>query len=663
MATLHQPLVALPSRDLAHHRRLATTVLVAGGYVVSYILLDWLSYVQPVLKFGITPWNPQAGLTLAFLLVRGPRWLPVTALAAVLAEICVRGTPAPLSILLIASLIIAVGYSGLAVVLRAWGMKRPIATPGDAARLVAASIVATLAIGSAYVALFFAAGDLTADVARGGVARYWVGDVNGILTLTPLLLYRLEGANLWRNVWTRRWEVTAQLAVVLLTVWVIFGLAVTDELRFFYPLFVPVIWIALRWGVPGAVMATLTIQVALIITAQEQSHTPPLIDLQFLMLTLSGTALLLGAVVTERLKALRQMAEREAEQRTLLATVPDAVLTLDAAGRVHSANPAARDLFGDIAATAAPCVINELLPALHPLALEGRATVEACRLDGTVFQADTAWARLQAPANEGFLVTVRDATERQRAEAQLRERDTALARAMRFAVAGELASALAHELNQPITALVSYLGAAQILSAPIGVKDERLRTTLGKAAHEALRASEVLKRLRDFYRGGAFKQESLSIGSVCHAAAALFQERLRRARTLFVLRIPESIPTVQGDATQLEIVLHNLLANAIDAIAETNSPWRRIEVQAERSGGDIVLKVEDSGPGIAREVAKKLFEPFVTSKPDGMGLGLAISRSLLRARGGDLSCEASSRLGGACFVIRLPIEIAQEMRA
>jgi C4-dicarboxylate-specific signal transduction histidine kinase len=133
---------------------------------------------------------------------------------------------------------------------------------------------------------------------------------------------------------------------------------------------------------------------------------------------------------------------------------------------------------------------------------------------------------------------------------------------------------------------------------------------------------------------------------------------LRRVGASLATHIDSSLPTLKADATQLEIVLHNLLSNAIDAVTQVQRPWRRIELNAQRQGECVVVRVEDSGPGIASQVLAKLFEPFVTSKPDGMGLGLAISRSLVRARGGDLTFERSRRLRGACFVVRIPIDRA-----
>jgi C4-dicarboxylate-specific signal transduction histidine kinase len=303
------------------------------------------------------------------------------------------------------------------------------------------------------------------------------------------------------------------------------------------------IWIALRWGVVGAVVGALAIQIGLAFMVKDVGAAPPLFELQFLMLTLNLTALILGATVSERL----------------------------------------------------------------------------------------------------------------RAQAQLRERDEALARAMRFATAGEMASALTHELNQPITALVSYLRAAEILATPGEERDTRLPETLGKAASEAIRASAVLRRLRDFYSTGQMARAPLSLATLCSSVCGAFQERLRRAGVELTCNVSAVLPAISADPTQLEIVLHNLVANAIDAMTAADNAVKRIEISAEQRDGHVHLAVADTGPGVATDIATRVFEPFVTTKPGGMGLGLAISRSLLRAQGGELEFREPGNGNGARFELRLPL--------
>jgi signal transduction histidine kinase len=629
--------------------------LVAITYLALYVALQWLSNVRPLLALDINPWNPQAGLALAFLVLYGARAIPVTAAAVLIADYAVRGMPSNLAIHAAASIWVAIGYGGLAAFLRERQLGAQIHTVREAARLAGAAVGGTLIVAIGYVCIFLASGQLPLADTITGITRYWIGDLSGVLTLAPLLVH----APRWREhlplIQRHRWEMLTQLAAVLLTLWIIFQLPTADQLRFFYLLFLPIIWIAIRWGWPGGMLSVLIIQIGLIVAARTQIPTARLIDLQFLMVTLSLTALLLGAVVAERAGVLRRVAMREAEQRALLAMAPDAVLAVDTLGKVRMANAAALRLFGEHAEAGAP-QLALFLPGLQLERADDRATLNGRRADGSAFPADIAWARLDPPANEGYLVTVRDATGRIRAEEQLRERDAALARAMRFAVAGELASALAHELNQPITALVSYLRASEILAAQPAGDAERLRSTLGKAAQEAIRASAVLRKLRDFYRGGAHKSEPVDIAGLCGAVVRAFEDRLRRVNASLSVSMDPALPRVEADGTQLEIVLHNLLANALDAVSHVAEGARHLELQGSHDEGVVTLRVADSGPGITPEVARRLFEPFFTSKPDGMGLGLAISRSLIRAHGGELSCERSRKLGGAEFTIRLPIE-------
>ena len=206
-----------------------------------------------------------------------------------------------------------------------------------------------------------------------------------------------------------------------------------------------------------------------------------------------------------------------------------------------------------------------------------------------------------------------------------------------------------------MTALLSYVRSAELMSEPLARADERLAGTLRKAGEEAGRAAAVLRRLREFYRGEGARLEPTDALSVCARVAEALRDRMRRSAVEFELRKRAGIPSVMVDRTQLEIVVHNLLTNcldAFDALPASGSRARRIELAAEVRGADVLIAVDDSGPGISPNVIGRLFEPFVTSKISGMGLGLSLSRAFLRHQGGDLWSEAS-RFGGARFVIRL----------
>ena len=248
------------------------------------------------------------------------------------------------------------------------------------------------------------------------------------------------------------------------------------------------------------------------------------------------------------------------------------------------------------------------------------------------------------------------ATQRDTALRQVREQEATLQRSIRFAAAGELATALTHELNQPMTALLSYVRAAELLAGTLANADARLASTLHKAGEEAMRATAVLRRLREFYRGEGPRLEATDAVAVCSRAAQALQDRMRRSAVEFQLRRDENLPSVVTDRTQLEIVVYNLVTNSLDAFdAQPAHPGRprKIELTATAAAEHVLVCVEDSGPGVSAALAGRLFEPFVTDKMSGMGLGLALSRSLLRHQGADLWFEPG-RLGGARFVMRLP---------
>lgn len=621
------------------------------AYVAGYVLLDAFSFVQPLLKLGITPWNPQAGLTVAFLLRYGWRRATWTVAAALIAELVVRGATAPPGLLLVASLAIGAGYGALACALSGRGIARPIGTRRDAAMLLLGGGATALFVAIGYVCVFLAAGALPRADATSAVLRYWVGDVNGIVTLTPLLLAAHGVRTMPAAIRGRVLLCAGQATVLIAALALVFGQPREEDLQFVYVLFVPVAWISLTWGVIGSTAATLAVQLGLMVGVHRGLTEASVAEMQLLLVTLATTALLMGAVVEERARALVHVAKREAEQRALLAGAPDAVVTTDPGGLITSANAAAQRLYDAASGEMVGMRVQDGLGDLALLPAGGRANARLARRAGAVLPVDVAWISLEPPAGPGFLLVIRDVSEREQAQAQLRARDTALARAMRLALAGELATALTHELNQPITALVSYLRAVEILAEPIVDRDPRLGDTLAKASREALRAADVLKRLRDFYRTGSSSLEPVDLAALIDEVLSAYGER---AATLGIemTRNLSGISTATADAIQLQMVLHNLVGNAIDALATVDTP-RRIRVLADGTH-PVRLTVEDTGPGIGPDVGAELFEPFVTDKAGGMGLGLSISRSLMRAQGGDLRLDATGP-AGTRFVVELPI--------
>ncbi len=401
----------------------------------------------------------------------------------------INSEPGDLPLLIAVSAWLAAVYGGVAVLLRRWGLSEPIRTALAAARLAGTAVAATGIAATGYVLLFIVAGEVPLTDAVRGIARFWLGDLNGVIMLTPLLVQLSN----WRR--TR-------------------GRANADSERAR----------AARRGAGdhGGVVLSAGGRPAAVLLSVIRAG-----DLDRPALGPAGRRVLRAghrarsdgrcarghphaaihrsadAVADSRAHRVAAGSRgrgtrghtaagcaKESEQRALFAMSPDGVLSVDATGSIQLANAAATRLFGDSAEQKPAVNLGTLLPELRLRAVQGRATLKGKRGDGTEFPAEIAWAQVDSASTPRFLVTVRDATERLEAEQRLRERDAALARAMRFAVAGELASALAHELNQPITALVSYLRASEILAARDAVDEARLRDTLGKSMNEAIRASK-----------------------------------------------------------------------------------------------------------------------------------------------------------------------------
>jgi two-component system, LuxR family, sensor kinase FixL len=280
--------------------------------------------------------------------------------------------------------------------------------------------------------------------------------------------------------------------------------------------------------------------------------------------------------------------------------------------------------------------------ALAALAIQG-AVIVAGEMAGlqalTVFEFQ---ALLIALTVTGLFLGV-TVDERRRAEAELR-------RSMRLAAAGEMAAALAHELNQPLTAVASYARAARMLADDPRGEPLLLGQTLGKLLDESTRAADVVRRLRDFFRTGATRLAPLSLpglaGRTLEAARALAGAR----GVALHLHVADPVPAVLADELQMEVVLRNLVGNAIDATAEAEAP-RTVSVEVAQVAGSVVVTVRDSGPGVARADAARIFEPFETTRAHGMGMGLAISRAIVEAHGGSLQLEPGP---GGTFRLRLP---------
>lgn len=522
------------------------------AYLATHLFLDWVSFFHEVPPLNITPWNPPSGLVMAVVLAAGARVLPAVWLGLVLADVLVRGIPVGPGAVLISNAVIAGVYGGAALFLRIRFRIGPgLGQRGDVARLLGVAAVAAAVVGSLYIGLFVALGLFPPAQMPVMLMRHWIGEMIGIAVITPFLLVwakRLPG------VWltgARRWpppgrvlEVFVQAAAVALALWADFGPLSSDRYEYFYILFLPLVWIASRHGLPGAVLGVLATQIGLLLAMQGVGvDADRMMHFQMLMLALTVSALLLGAVVSDR------------------------------------------------------------------------------------------W----------------------RSEAWVQERQTDFAHASRLTEAGEMTAALAHELNQPLTATMSYIRAARKIARRDGVSAQ-LEETLDKAVAQAERADRVMRSLRDFVRKGESRRDRLEVADLITDSLDLAGPVLRQKEVSAAAEIPAGLPAVCGDAVQLQQVLLNLLRNAAEAVSSVpgGAKGPQITVSAAVAADCVAITVRDRGPGLSEIVERHLFSPFITTKDTGMGLGLSIARSIIEAHGGTLSAQRLPE-GGTAFRFTVPL--------
>jgi two-component system sensor kinase FixL len=276
------------------------------------------------------------------------------------------------------------------------------------------------------------------------------------------------------------------------------------------------------------------------------------------------------------------------------------------------------------------------------------------RRDGSTFPMELAVGEMKSGDRRFFTGFIRDLTERQKTEARLQELQSELVHISRLTAMGEMASTLAHELNQPLSAISNYLkGSKRLLEGTHDEKSTTIRDALEKAADQAMRAGQIIRRLRDFVSRGESEHRVESITKLVEEASALalvgVQDRGIRVR----FRFDPAVDLVLADRVQIQQVLLNLIRNAMDAM-ET-SPSRELIVGIEPAAdGYVCISVADSGSGIAPEVAAQLFQPFITTKRQGMGVGLSISRTIIEAHGGRIWAEPNPT-GGTIFHFTLAV--------
>jgi two-component system sensor kinase FixL len=262
-----------------------------------------------------------------------------------------------------------------------------------------------------------------------------------------------------------------------------------------------------------------------------------------------------------------------------------------------------------------------------------------------------------------FIGFVRDLTERQARESRLHEVQAELLHISRLSTMGEMASALAHELNQPLSAISNYLqGSRRLLQNSSDERAGMIIEAMDKAANQALRAGQVIHRLREFVARGETERRVESIKKLVEEASALALVAAKEQSVRVTYNLDPSIDLVLVDKVQIQQVLLNLMRNALEAMQ--SSDRRELVVSTMPARDDMVaVSISDTGCGISPEVAAQLFQPFVTTKRQGMGIGLSISRTIVQTHGGHIAVESNPG-GGTIFrfTVRgvMPEELSDE---
>jgi len=362
-------------------------------------------------------------------------------------------------------------------------------------------------------------------------------------------------------------------------------------------------------------------------------------------------------------KVVRDVEAREAHLRSILDTVPDAMIVIDERGMIQSFSSAAERQFGWTPDEAIGRNVSTLMPNPYRDAHDGYLmrylttgerriigigrVVVGERKDGSTFPMELAVGEMRSRDQRYFTGFVRDLSERQAAERRLQDLQAELVHVARLTALGEMASALAHELNQPLSAASNFVrGSIRLLDQ--GAPDKaKIRDALVQAGDQTLRAGQIIRRLRDFVAKGEAERTIESLPKLLEEAGALAMLGAKDRGVRLRFALDSEVDLVLADKVQVQQVALNLVRNAIEAMDA--SPQKDLLVSARAvDDGMAEVAVADTGPGISPEVAEQLFQPFITTKADGMGVGLSISRTIIEAHGGRIWVEDNPG-GGAIF--------------
>jgi two-component system sensor kinase FixL len=255
-----------------------------------------------------------------------------------------------------------------------------------------------------------------------------------------------------------------------------------------------------------------------------------------------------------------------------------------------------------------------------------------------------------------FVGIIRDLTDQKAAEAQVHQLEEQLLHADRLVILGELTAGIAHEINQPLTAIAAYADAGKhMFERHSGASPDGIHVVCERIGEQSRRAAEVVQRLRKLVRTGTVSKASHNLNQIIKNTLLLFEYEIKKSNIELEFFPADQLQDLYVDEIQIQQILVNLVKNSLDAINAVQQANGRIEIQAKIIGKELSVAVRDNGPGVPTEYRLRLFESFFTTKPKGVGLGLSICKNIAAAHGGNLSFSSPAG-GGSCFTLRLPLE-------
>jgi two-component system sensor kinase FixL len=365
-----------------------------------------------------------------------------------------------------------------------------------------------------------------------------------------------------------------------------------------------------------------------------------------------------------------QEADFGSEFHALLAAAVDAIVLIDASGKIIAFNPAAEKLFeydsDEVRGQPVQLLMPEPYRSEHAGYLErylktgtariigmGRE-VQGRKKSGEVIPIWLTVGEANAVGRHRFVGIIRDLSAQRAAEHEQRALEARLAYVGRFSLMGEMAAGIAHEINQPLSAIANYSQAAKRMLAQEPLDKATLSRACAGITEQAQRAGQVIQNLRSFIRQQEIKTEELLPNAVIEGAMTLVEVDAKDAGMTLITELADDLPSIHGNAVQLQQVLLNLTRNAVDAMKASPQKNKELKITTRKStSGAVEFRVSDRGPGVSPRLAENIFHPFVTTKRDGLGVGLAISRTIVEAHGGQLNYRPNPE-GGAIFVVTLP---------